>query len=78
MAFCFGYLGAWMHLLFFDGILFRPLLLGWSVLKPPLSLVPVFSFADLLLIFSLSVLPYLAATVIPAWQSATIRPDSVI
>lgn len=78
LAFCFGYLGAWMHLLFFDGMLFRPLLLGWSVLKPPLSLVPVFSFADLLLIFSLSVLPYLAATVIPAWQSATIRPDSVI
>ena len=78
LAFCFGYLGAWMHLLLFDGILFRPLLLGWSVLKPPVSLVPVFSFADLLLIFSLSVLPYLAATVIPAWQSATIHPDSVI
>jgi ABC-type lipoprotein release transport system permease subunit len=77
-AFGLGYLAAWIHLLFFNGLLFRPLLLGWSVLKPPLSLVPVFSFADLLIIFSLSVLPYLAATVIPAWHSATIRPDSVI
>ena len=78
LAFGLGYLGAWMHLLVFDGILFRPLLLGWSVLKPSVSLVPVFSVADLLIIFSLSVLPYLAATVIPAWHSATIRPDSVI
>lgn len=77
-AFCLGYLAAWLHLLFFDGLLFRPVLLGWSVLKPPLILVPVFSFSDLLIIFSLSVLPYLAATVIPAWHSATIRPDSVI
>ena len=77
-AFGFGYLSAWIHLLFFNGMLFRPVLLGWSVLKPPLSLVPVFTFADLLIIFSLSILPYLAATVIPAWHSATIRPDSVI
>ena len=77
-AFGLGYLAAWIHLLFFNGLLFSPVLLGWSVLKPPLTLVPVFSFADLLIIFSLSVLPYLAATVIPAWHSATIRPDSVI
>ena len=77
-AFGLGYLAAWIHLLFFNGLLFRPVLLGWSVVKPPLSLVPVFSFADLLIIFSLSILPYLAATVIPAWHSATIRPDSVI
>ena len=77
-AFGFGYLGAWIHLLVFEGALFRPLLLGWSALKPPVSLVPVFSFGDLLIIFSLSVLPYLAATVIPAWHSATIRPDAVI
>ncbi len=78
LAFALGYLAAWVHLLFFDGALFRPVLLGWSVLKPPVVLMPLFSFSDLLIIFSLSVLPYLAATVIPAWRSAAIRPDSVI
>jgi ABC-type lipoprotein release transport system permease subunit len=78
LAFGIGYLAAWIHLLAFDGALFRPVLLGWSVLKPPVHLLPVFSFSDLLIIFSLSVLPYLAATVIPAWHSASIRPDSVI
>ncbi|MEJ2058581.1 MAG: ABC transporter permease [Desulfofustis sp.] len=78
LAFGIGYLVAWIHLLAFDGALFRPVLLGWSMLKPPVHLLPVFSFSDLLIIFSLSVLPYLAATVIPAWHSASIRPDSVI
>lgn len=78
LAFTLGYLAAWIHLLFFEGAFLRPVLLGWSVLRPPVTLVPVFNFSDLLIIFSLSILPYLAATVIPAWHSATIRPESVI
>ena len=78
LAFSIGYTMAWAHVLFFDGLLFKPILLGWSVLTPPLSLVPVFRLADLMLIFSISVLPYLAATVIPAWRSALVRPDSIV
>ncbi len=78
LAFGFGYTLAWIHLLYFDALLFRPVLLGWSVLRPPVSLIIQFRLTDLLIIFSLSVLPYLAATVVPAWRSATIRPDSVV
>ena len=78
LAFGFGYVLAWIHLLYFDALLFRPVLLGWSVLRPPVSLTVQFRLTDLLIIFSLSVLPYLAATVVPAWRSATIRPDSVV
>ena len=78
LAFCLGYTLAWAHVLWFDGLLFKPILLGWSVLNPPLSLLPVFHLADLLLIFSISILPYLAATVIPAWRSALVRPDSIV
>lgn len=77
-AFLLGYSLAWAHLLWFDGTLFSPVLLGWSVLKPPLHLFPVFRAEDILIIFCLSVLPYLAATVIPAWRSAMVRPDSVV
>jgi len=77
-SFGLGYGLAWVHTLFFDGILYRPVLLGWSVLRPPLTLVPVLRMEDLLLIFSLSILPYLAATVVPAWHSAMVRPDSVV
>lgn len=77
-AFVLGYLAAWVHVLVFNGILFQPVMLGWSVLKPTVTIVPTFDFGDLLIIVSLSILPYLAATVIPAWRSAAIRPDSVM
>ena len=77
-AFLFGYTLACVHILWFDALLYRPILLGWSVLRPSVSLAPVFTVADLLLIFCLSVLPYLAATIVPAWRSAAVRPDSVV
>lgn len=78
LAFTLGYSLAWGHVLWFEGLLFKPVLLGWSVLKPSIALVPVFHSADLMLIFSVSILPYLAATVIPAWHSALVRPDSIV
>jgi len=78
LAFLLGITGAWLHVAYGDGFLFRPVLLGWSVLKPGLGLVPDPKLADLLLIFSFSVLPYLAATVIPAWRSATVPADSAL
>ena len=77
-ALLLGYTLACAHVLWFDAILYRPILLGWSVLRPSVSLAPVFTVGDLLLIFCLSVLPYLAATIIPAWRSAAVRPDSVV
>ena len=78
LAFLTGYLLAWMHVVFFDGTLFRPVFLGWSVVRPVFSLVPPFAVEDLLLVFSISVIPYLCATAVPAWRAATVRADSVI
>lgn len=76
VSFGCGYMAAWLHLLVFKGALFRPIILGWSVLRPPIELSPIFRAGDLLVIGSLAVLPYLAATIIPAWRSGTIRPDA--
>ena len=56
LAFSVGYTLAWVHVLLFDAQLLKPLLFGWSVLRPSLTLVPVIQFTDLLLIFSISVL----------------------
>ena len=78
LAFGCGLTLAYLHVAFFDGCLFTPILLGWSVLRPELHLAPGLHLPDLLLIFSCSVLPYLAATIIPAWRSAVIRADTVI
>jgi ABC-type lipoprotein release transport system permease subunit len=78
LAFLSGYLLAWVHVVFFNGALFRPVFLGWSVIRPVFSLVPPLAADDLLLVFSLSVIPYLCATAVPAWRAATVRVDSVI
>lgn len=78
VSFLLGLTLAYIHVAFFEGSLFTPILLGWSVLRPSLNLDPAVTFADLLLVFSYSVLPYLAATIIPAWRSAVIRAETII
>jgi lipoprotein-releasing system permease protein len=78
LSFLIGCSAAYLHVLFLEGSLFRPVLLGWSVIYPSLKILPVFAAGDLLLIFTLSVLPYLAATVIPAWRCSTVSPDAAI
>ena len=77
-AFLTGFLLAWIHVAVFHGALLRQILLGWSVLRPAGAFTPQFAFADLLLTFSISVLPYLCATAVPAWRAAVVRADSVI
>lgn len=78
LAFIIGCSLAYIHVVFFDASLFRPVLIGWSVIHPTFQLIPTISVADLLLIFSFSVLPYLAATVIPAWRCAIVPADSAL
>lgn len=78
VAFIVGCTLAYIHVVFFDASLFRPVLVGWSVIYPAFHLIPTISVADLLLIFSFSVLPYLAATVIPAWRCAIVPADSAL
>lgn len=78
LAFIIGCTAAYMHVAFFDATLLKPVMVGWSVIHPPFKLLPSVKLADLLLIFSFSVLPYLGATVIPAWRCSTVPPDTVI
>ena len=78
IAYIVGCTLAYIHVAYFSAALFRPVMEGWSVIYPPFRLPASITLADLLLIFSFSVLPYLAATIIPAWRSATVPPDSAI
>ena len=77
-AFILGITCAWAHILYFDGGLFRSVFLGWSVLRPNLDIVPFIEGRDILLLFAFSVLPYLSATIIPAWRASIVRADSVV
>jgi len=78
LAFIIGCTAAYIHVAFLDASLLKPVMVGWSVIHPPFRLLPAVTLADLLLIFTFSVLPYLGATVIPAWRCSTVPPDSVI
>ncbi|MHB8791092.1 MAG: ABC transporter permease [Desulfobulbaceae bacterium] len=78
LAFFLGCTAAYIHVAFYDASLFRPVLMGWSVIHPALRLAPAPELASYLLIFCSSVLPYLAATVIPAWRSASVSADSAL
>jgi len=78
LAYLLGCSAAYLHVFYLGGTLFRPILLGWSVIQPGLHLLPTVTGRDLLLIFILSVVPYLAATVIPAWRAAIVPPDAAV
>lgn len=78
LAFAIGCTLAYIHVVFFEAAMFRPVLIGWSVIYPTFQLAPGIQAENFLLIFCLSVLPYLAATVIPAWRSASVPADSAL
>jgi ABC-type lipoprotein release transport system permease subunit len=78
LACILGITAAYIHVVYFAASLFRPVLMGWSVLRTELHLLPRLAAGDILLILAFTVIPYLAATVIPAWRSATVPADSAL
>lgn len=78
LSFLIGFTAAYIHVSYFAAVLFRPVLVGWSVISPTLHLVPELAMPEILLIFSFTVIPYMAATVIPSWRCAVIPPDAAI
>jgi ABC-type lipoprotein release transport system permease subunit len=77
-AFLMGILLAYVHIFFTSAALFAPVLKGWSVLYPDFRLTPYISPYQIAILFSLTVVPYTLATIVPSWRSATIDPDSVM
>lgn len=78
LAFLLGCTLAWLHVVFFEAALFRPVLVGWSVIHPPFALTPRIEIKDLLLLLAITVLPYLAATVIPTWRGAVAPAEDAL
>jgi len=77
-AFLLGCTAAYLHVVYFSSTLFLPVLAGWSIIRPNLQLYPNIHLADLVLLFCFSVLPYLAATVVPSWRSASLPSDTAL
>jgi len=77
-AFFVGIVLAYLHVFVAAGVLFEPILKGWSVLYPQFRLTPTVSVYQVATLFFLTVLPYTVATIVPSWRSATIDPDAVM
>jgi len=71
-SFAVGFFAAYIHVFFFGAALIKPVIFGWSVLYPAFHLVPVVSVGVVSLVFILTVLPYIAVSLLPAWKSASV------
>ncbi|MBE0559001.1 MAG: FtsX-like permease family protein [Proteobacteria bacterium] len=78
ISFCAGILLAYSHVFFTAAIIFEPVLKGWAVLYPHYKTTPYVDPSALVILFFLTVVPYTVATIIPAWRTALVDPDSVM
>jgi ABC-type lipoprotein release transport system permease subunit len=77
-AFLTGLIAAYVHVYFFGAFLLAPALKGWSVLFPPFRLMPYLDLYQVVVLLFLTVVPYVASTIVPAWKSAITDPDVVM
>ncbi len=73
-----GLLLAFAHLDLLGGRLFVPVVKGWSVLYPHFDLPARLDAITVAVCFALVVLPFTAASVVPAWRAATTDPDTAL
>jgi len=73
-----GILLAYAYIYCLRAIGLREIFIGWSTIYPSFHLSPEVDPKFLLLIMTLTVVPYLAVTVFPAWKAAITDPDSII
>jgi ABC-type lipoprotein release transport system permease subunit len=77
-AFVVGVIAAFIHVFFAAAPLFEHALKGWAVLYPSFKLNPEINMYQLAVVFSLTVLPYVLITIVPAWRVAVTDPDAVM
>jgi len=75
--FC-GIILAYAHVYFFGASLFSPALKGWSVIYPDFRLAPFINLYQIVTLMALTVIPYIASTIIPSWKAAITDPDEIV
>jgi ABC-type lipoprotein release transport system permease subunit len=73
-----GMLLAWIHVFVWQAPLIKPFLIGWSVVYPAYDLYPYIGVGDVLVVFFLATVPYLTATLFPAWKGAVTDPAEIM
>ncbi|WP_303720721.1 ABC transporter permease [Malonomonas rubra] len=77
-SFLLGTIIAYLHIFFFGAGVLGPVIQGWSVLFPKFDLTPAIDLYQIFALAGLTIIPYIACTVIPSWKNAVTDPDSVM
>jgi len=77
-SFLLGTIGGFLHIFIFDAFLLAPVIKGWSVVFPDFHLTPHLDPYVVFTLAFLTITPYVASTVIPAWKAAITDPDTVM
>jgi len=78
MSFIIGILLAYVHIYFFHASFIAPALKGWSTIFPEFRLIPYLNLYHIFTMFFLTVVPYIASTIVPSWKAAITDPDLVM
>jgi len=77
-SFVLGLILALVHVFLFGASWLAPVIQGWSVLFPDFRLVPYIDLYQVFVMAFLTVVPYIASTVIPSWKTAITDPEEVM
>ena len=77
-SFLLGLIVAFVHVFLLDAPAMAAVVKGWSVLFPPFRLTPSLNLYQIFVMGFLTVVPYIASTVIPSWKAAITDPEEVI
>lgn len=77
-SFLLGSIAAYVHVFFFSASLLAPVIKGWSVLFPEFRLTPSIDLYQITVMGFLTVVPYIASTIVPSWKAAVTDPESVM
>lgn len=78
LAFLVGLTAAFLLVFWWGAPLLGAVLRGWSVLFPDLHPTPYVDFYQLGTLAFLTIVPYIASTLVPAWRAAVTDPDEVM
>jgi ABC-type lipoprotein release transport system permease subunit len=77
-SFLTGTIIGYVHVFFLGASFLSPVIKGWSVLFPSFNLIPYINPYQIITLFTLTVIPYMASTIIPSWRTAITDPDEVM